>query len=79
MGKTLKEQFIAALEARGERKVKETHKYVVYSRRGTAGYYYVGKAGALRVGHTIGASIPVSDIHKQALLAGAKDALQTHL
>ena len=69
---TLKEQFIAALVKRGEIKVKETFKYVVFSRQ-EGGQYYIGRSGALRFGSNIANSIPCSDkfkIHlQQSLIA----------
>ena len=63
MAQTLKEQFIAALIKRGEAKVKETFKDVVFSRQ-EGGHYYIGRAGALRQGLNAGCSIPCSDKFK---------------
>lgn len=65
---TLKEQFIAALIKRGEAKVKETKKYVVFTRQ-EGGHYYIGRAGALRFGATSTGSIPCSDKFKAILIA----------
>ncbi len=65
---TLKEQFITALVKRGETKVKETFKYVVFSRK-EGGNYYIGRAGALRFGNNVAGSIPCSDKFKQLLIA----------
>lgn len=65
--KTLKDRFVAALEARGEKKVKETFKYAVYS-RAAGGFYYVGRSGALRVGNTVGGSVPVNNKVKAIML-----------
>jgi hypothetical protein len=67
--KTLRERYIAGLIAIGETKVKSTFKYEVYTRSaGAGGFYYVGRAGALRVGVSIAHSIPCSDEFKRALL-----------
>lgn len=69
--KTLKEQFIAALLKRGELKVKDNFKHVVFTRK-EGGYYYIGRAGALRFGNNVASSIPCSDkfkIHLQQSLA----------
>lgn len=68
MAQTLKEQFIAALIKRGETKVKETFKYVVFSRQ-EGGHYYIGRAGALRFGATAAGSIPCGDKFKALLLS----------
>lgn len=67
--KTLQERYAAALEAIGERRVKGTFKYSKYTRF-EGGFYYLGRAGALRIGHTIRGSIPVTEKFKQKLLAG---------
>jgi hypothetical protein len=67
MKMTMKEQFIAALVKRGETQVKETFKYVVFSRQ-EGGHYYVGRAGALRCGANIASSIPCSDKFKIHLI-----------
>lgn len=64
---TLQVQFIEALEALGEREVKRTFKKVVFSRN-EGGFYYIGKAGSLRVGHTVAGSIPTSSKFKAKLL-----------
>lgn len=65
--KTLREKFIQALTQLGETKVKETYKYVVYSRK-EGGNYYIGRSDSLRFGATVVSSIPVSQRHKAALL-----------
>lgn len=64
---TLKEKFIAALTKRGETKVKETFRYVVFTRK-EGGNYYIGRNGALRRGFNIGASIPCSEALKENLI-----------
>lgn len=66
---TQQERLIKALEARGSRIVpSKTRKYVVMSRYdGLDGYFYLGKAGALRVGKTIAVSAALENL-KAALL-----------
>lgn len=64
---SLRDQFIAALTARGEHKVKDNFKSIVFS-RAAGGFYYVGKSGSLRVGMTKARSVPVSDKFKSSLL-----------
>jgi hypothetical protein len=77
---TLMQRLVAGLEVRGERHVEAaTMRYVVFTRN-RGGFYYVGHAGALRVGRTATGSRPVNDkfreqllqIGEQALLAGHK-------
>lgn len=67
MTKTMKELFVAALEGRGERLVKTTGKYLVYTRK-NGGHYYVGGAGGLRFGQNVANSIPVHQRIKAELL-----------
>jgi hypothetical protein len=67
MAKTMRERFIAALTAAGETKVKVTSKYDVFTRK-DGGFYYIGRAGALRFGKNITDSIPASDARKKQLL-----------
>jgi hypothetical protein len=69
MAKTLRQIFIAALIAKGERQVKETHKFVVFT-KATGGYYYIGRSGSLRFGSTVANSIPASDRFKKELVDG---------
>jgi hypothetical protein len=76
--KTLRERYTAALIARGETLVKSTHKYDVYTRQAGPGgstyhFYYIGRAGALRVGSSIASSTPCSDRFKQSLLDSLHD------
>jgi hypothetical protein len=76
--KTQRERYIAALVAQGETLVKSTRKYDVYTRHARPGqtteaFYYVGRAGALRVGISAAHSIPCSDKFKQTLLDVFRD------
>ena len=72
MAKTLQERFIEALTNRGEKEVKRTFRYIVFTRssgkHNLSKYYYIGKGGSLRIGNTISASIPVSSKFKYDLL-----------
>lgn len=68
MARTLRDKFELALLKRGEREVKRTHKYIVFS-RALGGFYYLGKSGSLRFGATIAGSIPVGEWLKVQLLA----------
>ncbi len=74
MAKTLQRRLCAALEARGLDRVPSRNKYIMYRRTG-GGFYFVGKAGALRFTHGTSAaaanSIPVSDKFKDSLLNGS--------
>lgn len=74
--KTLKEQFIAALTKRGEAKVKDNFKHVVFSRK-EGGHYYIGRAGALRFGNSSASSIPCSDKFKALLLQSLDEVSQS--
>lgn len=70
---TLQERYIAALLKAGEKEVKRTSRYVVFTSRDIRGetsamYYYIGKSGALRYGHTVATSIPASNARKQLIL-----------
>ena len=72
--KTLQERFIEALLKSGEREVKRTGRYVVFSRdyfypREECPYFYIGSSGALRSGPTVVASYPVHISFKKKLLA----------
>lgn len=49
---TIHDKLVAALEARGEKRVEaRTQKYTVLT-RSRGGFWYVGRAGALRYGLT---------------------------
>lgn len=63
---SMEQKHIEGLVARGERLVKTTHKYKVYT-RAKGGFYYVGRSGAVRVGSTVQSSIPCSDAFKASL------------
>lgn len=66
--KTLRDQFTAALIARGEHVCSTTSsKFTKFSRK-EGGYYFIGKSGSLRVGLNKTKSIPCSDQFKQELL-----------
>lgn len=57
------DRLVAALTARGESVVEDarTDKYMVVTREaGKAGFYYIGKAGALRAGRTVAENRPVA-------------------
>lgn len=69
---TMKELFSRALQARGERRIKQTFRYDVWSRRATGLHYYVGRSGALRVGATVQSSVPVKESFKAMLLEEGK-------
>ncbi len=74
MSITLQQRFAQALEQRGERLVKTTSKFWVYTLAavtvdGKPAYLYLGKAGSLRIGRTIGDSRPIAASDKQKLLA----------
>jgi hypothetical protein len=73
---TLQERYVAALEARGCRKVvAKTRKYVTLTRNmvdGKPTYYFVGKSGAVRYGRNATDSFAASDKFKAALLGDAK-------
>jgi hypothetical protein len=80
MSATLQERFAAALETRGETLVKKTSKYWVYTRTraitnasfirtSEVTYFYLGRAGALRVGRTSSESRPVRPDLKAQLLS----------
>lgn len=66
--KTLKQKYLAALERKGETKVKDTARYTVMT-RATGGFYYIGSAGGLRAGRTRSDSRPCSIAFKQKLIA----------
>ena len=59
---TIREQIAAALEARGEHRVQSTsRRYWRYSRKlDCYTFYYLGKAGGLRMGHSMGDSISLT-------------------
>ena len=72
---TLHDRFVTALIARGSQVVKRG-KYTSLTRNKRTSddkptFYFVGSAGAVRVGRSATRSIPVSDSFKAALLAAA--------
>ncbi len=67
------DRFKVALMARGSRFVKHTFRFVVLSRL-AGGFYYIGKAGALRYGPNVKNSVPVSDKFKAILLESTPPA-----
>lgn len=73
--KTMLQCFIIALTNRGEKQVKRTNKWVMFTRskmilydKPSEGFYYIGKSGSLRVGKTVADSVPMSDKVKKMLL-----------
>lgn len=79
MARTQQERLIAALTARGEKMVKVTAKYRVMTRTKTllgvpippgacVSFYYLGQAGAIRIGTSIAESRPMVPIGKATLL-----------
>jgi hypothetical protein len=76
MPATIHDRLVAALTARGETLVPgRSTKYTVLTRtkRDTGeslGFYFVGRAGALRFGRTVTESIPVPVSIRKRLLSG---------
>jgi hypothetical protein len=72
MKTTIRERLIAELEARGEREVRRTKKYIVYSMSPAPGlFFYIGKSGAFRQGPTIKRSLPVDHKFIRSLIGHA--------
>jgi len=67
MAKTLQERFVEAFWKMGEREVKRTSKYIVFSRT-EGSFYYIGRNGAVRVGRNVTDSVPLLPKTKQRLL-----------
>lgn len=65
--KTLQERYVEALIKLGEKEVKRTARYIVFSKL-SGGFYYLGSSGALRHGHNRANSIPVSQSYKEELI-----------
>lgn len=67
---TLRDRFVLALTHMGEKEVKKTHKYLVFTKdKGVNNsHYYIGKSGSLRIGPTVAGSLPVSSKFKIKLL-----------
>lgn len=69
---TQQQALMAALEARGCRPVPcNSRKYLAYSRPDADGYYFVGKAGALRAGINVTHSISLEGARQRLLVEGA--------
>lgn len=68
MAGTLQDCLALGLTWHGERQVKETTKYRVFS-RAKGGFYYLGRAGSFRVGATSGNSHPVPAGFRAQILA----------
>jgi hypothetical protein len=69
---SLQDQYLAALLKRGEREVERTHRHIKVTRTANGSatrFYFLGKAGSLRVGATKKGSVPVRDDFKRALIA----------
>jgi hypothetical protein len=66
---TLHDRYIAALERQGLKRVQaRTRKATVLGPRPDGSFYYVGRAGSIRLGKTYGGSLPISDRFKAKLL-----------
>lgn len=65
--KTLQRKYIDALLKLGENQLDDKGKTIKFSCK-NGGYYYLGKAGSLRVGKNKSESIPVSKQFKDQLL-----------
>lgn len=69
---TLRDQFVAALIARGETQVpSRSGKFLTFT-RAAGGFYFIGRAGSLRFNprsQSSTDSIPASDAFKAKLLA----------
>lgn len=63
----LQEQFVEGLKKLGEVEVKRLTGCIVYSRK-AGGFYYLGRAGSLRVGAKRTGSIPVNSKFKAQLM-----------
>ena len=67
MKRTLRERFLRALLARGERQEKLLSGCIVVT-RSAGGHYYLGTSGGLRYGATRGGSLPAGSKFRQSLL-----------
>lgn len=66
---TIHDQIVAGLTERGETLVKRTGRYTVMTRSKRVGtYYFIGKAGALRVGRNASSSLAVLPDFKEAVI-----------
>ncbi len=84
MKSTLEQCLMAGLAARGEKLVKTTSRFRVFTRmKSLAGsvptdgqtFFYVGSSGALRCGSTAGNSRPVMKAMKDKLVAEGRETL----
>lgn len=70
--RTIREQFIAGLTVMGEKEVKRTRDYIVFSRKDEGiikgWFYYLGNKGGLRTGISIKDSFPVSLAIRELIL-----------
>ena len=73
---TIQQRLIAVMKAKGYPQVTDTRtlKYVVF-RRNDGAFYYLGKAGALRVGHTVAGSLSLSATKYLARFEGGGERL----
>ena len=46
-----------------------TSKYAVYKSKSRNTNFYIGKAGAVRVGNTVAASVPLNEKYRKAMIA----------
>lgn len=68
--KTLQQRYLAALLARGcEQVPSRSQKVITVTRPQEGTFYFLGKAGSLRVGYSLTRSIPVREQFKARLLA----------
>jgi len=76
MAKTIHDRLVEALTAAGEKTVpnSRTQKYTVMT-RASGGFWFIGRAGALRTGQNATSSIP-SDGMKRRLLASEDAAMK---
>jgi hypothetical protein len=72
--KTLQTRYADALTQLGEREVVGKSRKVRTFTRARGGYYFIGRAGSLRVGNSRSLSVACGDGWKEALLRG--DVLQ---
>jgi hypothetical protein len=71
MPQTLAERYAAALQARGlTETTTKSRKYRCFTSQLPGRYYYIGKAGSLRIGACRSESVPVSGRIKRLLLEG---------
>lgn len=65
---TMRARYLSALLLRGEKQVpSKSGKYLTVTRKG-GGFYFIGKAGSLRIGQSSSKSLAASPLFKRALL-----------